>query len=198
MNAPSPESSSDRFAASLGVSPADLPVVEEAFVAVMSSGGVDGRAIFQRLQEGKTLAAALSIPPGAVPLLYSRAHSWFLVGRFDKAEALFRGLCIIADDVADHWVGLGICLKMQNRFEEAEKVLAKGAERRPTWPVPYFHLAEIYMRRGNWRQARAALAAFDARREGDAPECMRAECERYHAALAARSVRAAASRSDQA
>ena len=176
-----------QFAGALGVSVEDLETVGETFATLLGQIGIDGKLIFQRMSEGKTLASALSAPSGALEILYSRAHSWFSIGRIDKAEFLFRALCAMAGNVADYWIGYGICLKLEGRLAEAERAFAIGAEQRPGWAIPHFHLAETFLRSGDRDKARVELERFDACVDGDVPEFLLTQAERFRTALAFRS-----------
>jgi tetratricopeptide (TPR) repeat protein len=184
MGAGSPEKTV--FAQSLGVAVEELPAVGALFSAVMARAGVNGDRIFAGLSEGKSMREALAVPEEAVPVIYARAHSWFSIGRVDKALVLFRGLCALAPDVADHWVGLGVCFKSLDRFEESARALESAAVRRPDWALPYLHLVEVHLRAGDRTGAAAALAAFDARPHDHIPALLKQEVERFRAALAAR------------
>lgn len=156
----------------------------DLFVDMMGRFGVHGREIFERMREGAPLGRALEAPEGAAEVLYSRAHQWFSVGRLEKAESLFRALCVIAGDVADHWVGYGICLKLRGLLPEAEQAFLTGATLRPDWAIPHFHLLEIFVRSDDWIRARQALTAFDNRKEDATPEPVMKEAERFRAAIA--------------
>jgi tetratricopeptide (TPR) repeat protein len=170
----------------LGVTDGDVPVLRDLFCEAVSSLGMDGSRLFDRMEEGASLGEALALPTGVAALLYAHAYQWFSVGRVDRAEPLFHALCVLDGTVADHWVGQGICLRMRQQWAVAERALNTAAGLRPDWDVPYFHLMELYIRLQDWPRAKSALAAFEARAGDATPEPMRHEARRFSVALASK------------
>lgn len=187
LTATAPRKPVNALGRALGLSQSETVAMGDLFVEVLGRFGLQGRPIFERMSQGQPLAQALEVPQGTADVLYARAHQWFSVGRRDKAESLFRALCVISGDVADHWLGYGICLKMRGLLPEAEQAFTTGAALRPDWAIPYFHLAEIFIRSGEWQRAQQAMAAFDNRLDEATPEPVIAEAERFRIAIALRS-----------
>jgi tetratricopeptide (TPR) repeat protein len=171
------------LARALGIGEAELDVVGQLFVEAASDMGVDGLKIFARLKKGEPLGRALSIPPGVAELLYARAHQWFLVGRPDAAEPLFRTLCVIDGGTADYWVGYGICLRGRQAWSEAIIAFETATRLRPEWEVPHFHALELFMRRETWARAADELAAFEANAGPETPTVMTTDAARFRTAL---------------
>jgi hypothetical protein len=170
----------------LGLSEDEVTALGTVFVQATRVMGIEGGAIFERLRKGDSLGRALKLPRGTTDLLYARAHRWFSIGRYDRAEPLFRALCVLGERVADHWVGFGVCLRLRDNLPEAGVAFQTAAGLRPDWAVPHFHALELAMRRGDWAAATQCLSAYDQRASDALPEPIRREAERLRAVLAHR------------
>ena len=168
----------------LGLNEQELETLGTVFNETTQSMGIDGAPIFAKLRQGESLGSALGLPPGLRELLYARAHRWFSFGRVDRAEPLFRALCILAEGSADHWVGYGVCLRLRDNLDQAEFAFATAARLRTDWAIPHFHALELALHRQRWADAQAHLALYNAWVSDDTPEAIRAEVGRFRAALA--------------
>lgn len=184
--APRPGATEGALERALGLGPAEVDLMGELFVEVLRGSGIEAAPIFERLKRGASIGEALAVPPGVARMLYARAHQWFAAGRPDRAEELFRTLCIIDGDSADNWVGWGICLRMADRLDQAVFAFETAARLAPDSAVPPFHALELRLARGELEAARDALARYDARAASGVPDPLRAEAERFRAALALR------------
>jgi Flp pilus assembly protein TadD len=169
-----------------GLSDAELEICGEFFARATQEAGMDGALVFERLKQGASLADAMSLPPRAIETLYARARQWIAVGRFDKAERLFRALVLLQSESADYWIGYGACLKQAGRRAEAAHAFSAASAIRPDWAIPHFHLLGLAIHAGDWAGARRELAAFDAAASSDIPAAIVAEAARIRAALATR------------
>lgn len=158
----------------------------DAFAALAEPMGLDGRHIVAALSRGDTLGEALGLPPGFTDLLYSRAHGLFSAGRQDRAEPLFRALCVVDGRTADNWVGYGLCLRQRDEDAQATLAFATAAALRPDWAVPQFHAAQVALAQDRWAEAAAHLDAFRERDGASVPAAMRREAQRQSRALALR------------
>jgi len=165
------------------LSRADAELLEEFCRRLLRQAGIDGEQFLRRLQAGESMGAALGLPPGITELLYSRACRWFGIGRADRAEPLFRALCIADGQVGDYWVGLGICLRIREDLDGARLAFATAARMRPGWAVPAFHACELAIRSGDLGAAAEEIARFHAAADDTIPERMRSEIERMRKAL---------------
>jgi hypothetical protein len=170
----------------LGLNEEEVVALGKVFTEAARAMGIDGGPIFERLKEGKTLGEALAMPKGVGELLYHRAHRWFSFGRVDKAEPLFRALCILDGSKADHWVGHGVCLRLGGDLDQAELAFETAARLRAEWAVPHFHALELAVHRQNWAAAADRLARFDQYVTPDIAPAIKAEVERLRAAIALR------------
>lgn len=183
-SAPSP--ACPRFERLLGLEPDEARLLADHCAPILAQAGIDPGRFFARLDGGGTVGEALGLPPEAVELIYARAHRWFAVDRPERAEPLFRALCIADGRQADHWAGLGICLRIRAQLAEARLAFAMASYLRPGWSVAHFHAAELELQAGDIEEAAAQLALFERNRDDETPAAMVSEAQRLHAALALR------------
>ena len=150
---------------------------------LLQEAGIGGDQFVARLERGDDLAAALGLPAGLSEFLYARAHRWFTVDRADRAEPLFRALCVLDGQVADYWIGLGICLRLRDSLDAAALAFSTAARLRPQWAVPAFHAAELAIRNGDYGDAAGHLDRFHQTADHDIPERMGVEAARMADAL---------------
>lgn len=172
-----------RLARALAVDDGELDLLENFFVEAAAAKGASGRKIFRKLRRGVPLGQALEVPDAAIELLYSRAHRWCAVGRHDKAEPIFRALCVVEGESADFWTGLGICLRARSAWDQALAAFATASQQRPQWAVPHFYALELCVRRDAWVLAATELAAFEQKNDGATHPSLVAEAGRYKKAL---------------
>lgn len=168
----------------LGLDEKELDVLGTLFDETARSMGIDGGPIFAKLRQGQSLGSALGLPPALRELLYARAHRWFSIGRVDRAEPLFRALCILSEGSADYWVGYGVCLRLRDSLEQAEFAFATASRLRGDWAIPHFHALELALHRQQIADARQHLASYDAKATDGIPDAIKAEVARLRAALA--------------
>lgn len=162
---------------------AALDLLGDMFAETAAGIGLNGRAIFARLRAGESMGQALALPAGLKDLLYARAHQWFSIGRHEKAEGLFRTLSLLDGSVADHWLGLGICLRLKRQWEQAHSAFRSAAALRPDWAIPHFHAMESFIRQGDWQSARQSAQAFSERSQSNVPPALQKEAARFQAAI---------------
>ena len=170
----------------LGIDDSDLDLLADLLDAGLAANGTPGRNILARVKGGAVLGRAFEVPDAATEVLYARAHRWVAVGRHDRAEPIFRALCVLDETSADFWTGLGICLRARSAWDEALAAFATASQKRPRWAVPHFHALELCLRRGAWARAAIELAAFDDKADGEVPPALVAEASRYGKVLARR------------
>ncbi|MEM6959516.1 MAG: hypothetical protein AAF645_27780 [Myxococcota bacterium] len=138
--------------------------------------------VVRRLDEGASFRAALGLSESAIAHLYAQAFTAFNAGRYARAEELFRMLCILAGDNADHWLGYAVCLRLREAFGKARVACANALKLRPDWSVAHFHLLEIAMREEAFDDARSHVAALRGR-TSELPDGMARELARFEIAL---------------
>lgn len=161
-----------------------IELLGRLFTEVLSPIPIDAHQIFVKLNQGYSMGEALSIPPGVINLLYARAYKWLSVQRMDRAERLFRTLCILNPKQADYWVGYGLCLMARQAWEEASQHFQQASALRPSWPVPYFHHLDLSLRLSRWEEARKCLAGLEARQDSTLTAGMLTAIERFKMILA--------------
>lgn len=175
-----------------GLSAQDTDTLEQVLGTVMTGMGLDGPAIARAMRRGERLVDALNLPPQTVEALYARAHATFIAGQHADAEKLFRTLTLFDGRVVDHWLGLGICMRMRDEMKLAREAFEIASAVAPDSPVPHFHLLEICMVLGDLPAARAARAAIDKREGAGLTREMKLEISRLDGALSARTKNGAA------
>lgn len=169
----------------LGLTGADATLLEQICGEALGAAGVDGGRFFGRLRQGQSLGAALGLPRDMTELIYARAHRWFVAGRPERAEPLFRALCAADGGTADYWIGLGICLRLKGDYAGASLAFSMAAKLRPDWAVPAFHAAELALQRRDRAQAEAEIQRFRRLADDATPERLRDEASRMERALSA-------------
>ncbi|MGQ3211766.1 MAG: hypothetical protein ACT6U0_11515 [Shinella sp.] len=166
-----------------GLDREDATLMVSLCSGLLQEAGIDGDRFLARLEQGDDLGAALGLPAELTEFLYARAHRWFTVDRIDRAEPLFRALCVLDGEVADYWIGLGICLRMRENLNAAALAFSTAALLRPQWAVPAFHAAELAVLAGDYGKAAIFLTRFRETADSTIPDRMAAEAARMTAAL---------------
>lgn len=169
-----------------GLAPDEARLLADHCAPILAQAGIDPGPFFDRLDREGTLGEALGLPPEAGELIYARAHRWFAVDRPERAEPLFRALCIADGRQADHWAGLGICLRLRAELVQARLAFAMASCLRPGWAVAHFHAAELELHADDIEEAAAQLALFERNRDDETPAAMVSEAQRLRAAVALR------------
>lgn len=186
LSDPAPIETDEAAAGTLiGLAGADADLLEQVCGEVLGSAGVDSGRFFSRLRRGQSLGAALGLPAEVTELIYARAHRWFVAGRPERAEPLFRALCAADGGTADYWIGLGICLRLKGDYAGATLAFSMAGSLRPDWAVPAFHAAELALQRRDRATAEAEIARFRRLADATTPERLRDEAARVERALSA-------------
>jgi tetratricopeptide (TPR) repeat protein len=168
-----------------GLTGTDADLLEQTCGEALGAAGVDASRLFDRLRQGQSLGVALGLPRDVTELIYARAHRWFVAGRPDRAEPLFRALCAADGGTADYWVGLGVCLRLRGDYAGASLAFSMATDLRPDWAVPAFHAAELALQRRDRISAEAELGRFRRLSDAATPERMKDEISRMEQALSA-------------
>lgn len=157
MNQPSSHSS---LAERLGVSDDDIEAARAALEGINEDGSLDLLAVFDGLSAGQNLREALGLSEQAVDALYAQAFANFNAGKTAAAANLFQALTVLAPETTDHWMGLGIALRMQSQLESAAMCFDVAVGIEPDRAALRFHRAELACLRRDWNLARSELAAL--------------------------------------
>lgn len=172
-----------------GLDEAETELLARVCAEVAEPLGIDGAGLVDGLRRGRTLGAALRLPASLAEALYARAHTWFSAGRHERAEDLFRALCVLDGGGGDYWVGYGVCLRLRGASREAGLAFATAAALRPDWAVAHFHAAGLAMAMENWELGTEHLRAFERCDGPDTPPDMRQEAARLQLAAAQHAAR---------
>ena len=158
----------------------------DATLADLSAGGrSDLVAVFRSLLDGQDMSAALGLPAGTADLLYAQAHARFNAGNVTDALALFQALAALSPKVKDHWLGLGICLRMTGVFAGARLAFAAALDLQPDCAAVTYHLAELALADGRREEAVVLVRRFFALPDGGLKTRLSAEAQRLAAVLTA-------------
>jgi len=98
-----------------------------------------------------------------VHLLYELGFNLYQVGDYKKGEEIFKRLVIACPLEKNHWRGLGSCLQMQQKYEEALVSWSMCTIVDPQNPLPHFHAAECLFSLDQLDDALQALKAAENR-----------------------------------
>jgi tetratricopeptide (TPR) repeat protein len=158
----------------------------DATLADLSAGGrSDLVAVFRSLLDGQDMSVALGLPAGTADLLYAQAHARFNAGNVTDALALFQALAALSPKVKDHWLGLGICLRMTGVFAGARLAFAAALDLQPDCAAVTYHLAELALADGRREEAVVLVRRFFALPDGGLKTRLSAEAQRLAAVLTA-------------
>ncbi len=165
-----------------GLDEQEADILRDLIARFSEENGQDFLSVFERIESGQSLAQALDLSPGVSDLLYAQAHARFNAGDHDRALTLFQTLVLLAPDKRDHWLGLGIVLRVMGRldtarlaFEAAEKLDTEGA-------VARYHLAETLLHLRRKDEARRAIDAALATPDSPGKHLVHRELVRLRAA----------------
>lgn len=174
------------LARQIGLDPGEAEAFGDMLAALGGAAGRDLSQILARLDSGKGLRAALDLPPETVDLLYAQAFAQFNAGQYAQAEALFRGLCLLAPQVVDHWLGLGICQRMAGQFDSARLAFDIALDLDGDAAVIRFHRCELACREKRWPDAVQEARAFHLAPLSARKQALEAEMQRLDALIVER------------
>lgn len=169
-----------------GLSDTAKTELDDVLVELSQAGHTDLVSIFSALLNGQDLSTALNFPEGTVTLLYSQAHARFNAGHISDALGLFQALAVLAPTVKDHWLGLGICLRLSNSLAGARLAFSAAADLAPDCPAVTYHLAELAFAEGRFSESVVLLQRFASFEESPLKHTLSTEAQRLAAALSHR------------
>lgn len=156
-------------------------------LADLSDSGHDELVqVFDALLAGRDMVTALGLPAETASLLYAQAYARFNTGKLGEAASLFQALTILAPTAKDHWLGLGLCLRLSDALSSAHLAFLTAQEIDPACPAVIYHLAELALARQDTTEAERLIKHFADLPEGAMKHRMQPEAQRLVVALAAR------------
>ena len=105
-----------------------------------------------------TVREAKGITDEEMNAVYSVAHNFYMTGRYDDAETVFKFLVIFDHLNPKYWIGLGAVRQVQKRFKEAIAAYANVAVNLDVTNVKAsYYAAECYLALGDRENAKSAL-----------------------------------------
>lgn len=160
--------------------------LRDTLADLSNSGHAELVQVFDALLAGQDMVTALGLPEETATLLYAQAYARFNNGKLGEATSLFQALTILAPGVKDHWLGLGVCLRLSDALSSAQLAFLTGQELDPTCPALTYHLAELALAQGDIGSAQERILTFADLPETPLKQRMQPEAQRLAAALAAR------------
>lgn len=100
--------------------------------------------IQESLRQGKSPQAVLGVTQEEMAIFYRYARALFTGAEYDKAVDAFLFLSTLDEGCQEYWIGLGMALQMQKKYEAAIDAYEVGATCGIESPVPYFYLAKCF------------------------------------------------------
>ena len=135
-------------------------------LGILSDEDGETALALEGLAAGKTIGQAIGLPPRAIDLIYAQAYAQFNAGHPRRAQPLFAALCVLDGKTADHWLGLGVCLRHAGDAVQARVAFETARALAPEAPAPAFHMAHLLLEQGEQSAARDHLATFKAAPQG--------------------------------
>jgi Tfp pilus assembly protein PilF len=111
-------------------------------------------------QAERDYRAALKVDPGFAPSRANLARRLFARAQWENAREQYERLVAVAPDAIEGWCGEVEALLRLERGAQADEVLARATERFGDVPALRLLLARALMRRAEWSDAEATLAAI--------------------------------------
>lgn len=171
-----------------GLSDTARAELRDTLADLSDSGHGELVQIFEALLAGRDMVTALGLPAETASLLYAQAYARFNNGRLGEATGLFQALTVLAPGEKDHWLGLGVCLRLTEALPGARLAFLTAQEIDADCPAVTYHLAELALAQNDLQGAGRLVRAFADLPEGALKHRMQPEAQRLAAALAARGV----------
>lgn len=107
----------------------------------------------------KEFQLALTIHPTYLHALVNLGNAYSNIGESDKALVNYKKALSI-EPVSEAYNNMGLIYVNQNLLREAEESFTKAISLKPSFAIPYFHLAEIYLKNNNPDKAVELLKKF--------------------------------------
>lgn len=108
-------------------------------------------------EKGMKPKDAMGLSDQMVEGMYSFGYRLYNTGKYDQASQLFRLLIMLDPMQARFMMGLGACLHMQKKYEDASNAYVLCAVLDLTNPLPHYHAADCYLEDNKLELAVTAL-----------------------------------------
>lgn len=117
--------------------------------------------------EGKAPAEAMGIDAKATEMIYNEAGRLYNAGRYQDALGFFRVLDFLVPNVPKFLFGTAACYQMLKKNSEAAGWYLKCSFVDKLSPIPYYHMADCFLKLKNYGAALAALRMVLQKAKGD-------------------------------
>lgn len=115
------------------------------------------KQVTKQIQEGATVKEALGLTDENLEQVYAVAYTRYQQGAYQDAAALFRYLVSLDPNTYKFVLGLAAAHHKLHQYQPAANLYVLASLRAPSDPVPYFHVADCYIRLEDTEMARSAL-----------------------------------------
>ena len=120
---------------------------------------VGSREFAEMIEKGlTTIREAKGISDEEMNAVYAVAHNFYMTGRYDDAETVFKFLVTFDHLNPKYWIGLGAVRQVQKRFKQAIEAYANVVGNLDVENVKAsYYAAECYLALGDKVNAKSAL-----------------------------------------
>ncbi len=109
--------------------------------------------LLKMLNEGKSLKDAMQISDSLLEQVYSLAYSYYQVGKYKDAGALFQFLAGTSPKTFKYVYGLASCQHQQKDYENASFGFFIASELEQQNPLPIYYIADSFYQLGHFEGA---------------------------------------------
>lgn len=160
--------------------------LRDTLTDLSNSGHAELVQVFDALLAGKDMVAALGLPAETASLLYAQAYARFNNGKLAEATTLFQALTVLAPSAKDHWLGLGVCLRLSDALPSARLAFLTAQEIESDCPAVTYHLAELALAQDDLAEAGHLIQTFADLPDTALKQRMLPEARRLATAITAR------------
>jgi len=118
-------------------------------------------------KEGVPVKKAMGVSDKVIDWMYAEAYKLYQSGNYNEANAMFRTLEFLCPPAAKFSFGSAACLQMKKQYNKAIEAYMRAAAKDPESPIPFYHMADCFIKEEEYGSAMYALIALLDRSEGE-------------------------------
>lgn len=136
-----------------------MNAAEQANLAEKLNKAVSDPSFAEMIEKGlTTVREQKGITDDEMNAVYAVAHNFYMTGRYEDAETVFKFLVIFDHLNPKYWIGLGAVRQVQKRYKEAIAAYANVAGNLDVENVKAsYYAAECYLALGDKQNAQSAV-----------------------------------------